>query len=49
MSFIYFVLILGAIVLVHEAGHLITAKMFNVYCKEFSIGMGPKIYTFKGK
>jgi len=49
MSFIYFVLILGVIVLVHEAGHLITAKMFNVYCKEFSIGMGPKIYTFKGK
>lgn len=44
MTIIYFVLILSAIIIIHELGHLITAKHFNVYCNEFSIGMGPVIY-----
>ena len=43
MTLIYFVLILGVIVLVHEFGHFIFAKMFGVHVYEFSIGMGPKI------
>lgn len=42
-----FFLILGLIVLVHEAGHLIVAKRNGVYCHEFSIGMGPKIIQIK--
>lgn len=29
--------ILGAIVLIHELGHFLTAKLFGVYCAEFSI------------
>lgn len=41
---IYFVLILSAIIIVHELGHLIAAKRFGVYCKEFSIGMGPIVW-----
>lgn len=40
-----FVLVLGAIVLIHEVGHLLSAKYFNVYCKEFAIGIGPKIFS----
>lgn len=48
-SFLYFILILGIIVMIHEVGHLLTAKAFNVYCKEFAIGMGPKLFAFKGK
>ena len=36
LSFIYFILILSVIIIVHELGHLIAAKKFNVYCKEFS-------------
>lgn len=43
MSIIYFVILLGTIVLVHEFGHFIFAKLFNVYTPEFSIGMGPKL------
>lgn len=43
---LYFIVALGMIVLVHELGHLIVAKYNNVYCHEFSIGMGPKIYNF---
>jgi len=46
-TFLYFILVLGVIVLIHEIGHLITAKFFNVYCKEFAIGMGPKIFSKK--
>jgi len=46
-TFLYFILVLGVIVLIHEIGHLITAKLFNVYCKEFAIGMGPKLISRK--
>ena len=49
MTLIYFILILGIIVLVHEFGHFIFAKMFGVYVYEFSIGMGPKIFGKKRK
>ena len=49
MTLIYFILILGIIVLVHEFGHFIFAKMFGVHVYEFSIGMGPKIFSKKRK
>lgn len=45
LGLIYFLLSLGLIVLVHELGHLVVAKRNDVYCHEFSIGMGPKIMT----
>ncbi|MEG0528074.1 MAG: RIP metalloprotease RseP [Longicatena sp.] len=44
ISIIVFVLIMSAIIIVHELGHLIAAKRFGVYCKEFSIGMGPVLW-----
>ena len=43
VNIIYFILILSVIIIVHELGHLIAAKRFGVYCKEFSIGMGPVV------
>ena len=49
INLISFVLILGIIVLVHEFGHFIFAKMFGIYVYEFSIGMGPKLFGKKGK
>lgn len=36
-------------VVVHEWGHYITGRMFKVKIDEFAIGMGPKIYSKKGK
>lgn len=48
-TIILFVLLLSVITLVHECGHLIVAKCFGVYCKEFSIGMGPKLCSKKFK
>lgn len=49
MGIVWFVLILGAIILVHEFGHFIFSKLFGVYVYEFSIGMGPKLLHYKKK
>ena len=49
LTLIYFILILGVIVLVHEFGHFIFSKLFGVYVYEFSIGMGPRIFGTKKK
>ncbi len=37
------------IILVHEFGHFIFAKLSNVHVQEFFIGFGPKILKFKSK
>ena len=47
LNLIVFIVALGITVVIHEFGHFITAKMFNVYVTEFSIGFGPAIYTKK--
>ncbi len=49
LNLIVFFLIIGVIITLHEFGHFIAAKFFNVYCGSFSIGMGPKLYEHKGK
>ena len=49
MTILYFILILGTTVFVHELGHFMFAKKYGVYVYEFSIGMGPKILKFKRK
>ena len=47
VNLLVFIFSLGVLVLIHELGHLLTAKMFGVYCREFSIGMGPLLFKFK--
>lgn len=49
LSLLWFILILGVIVAVHEFGHFIFAKFANIYIYEFSIGMGKKIFGKKRK
>lgn len=49
MVVVLFILLLSVIIVIHEFGHLIAAKIFGVYCGEFSMGMGPKILSYKGK
>lgn len=49
ITLILFLLILGLIVLVHEFGHFIVAKKVGIYVYEFSIGFGPKLFSFKRK
>ena len=49
MTIIYFILVLGITVFVHELGHFICAKRAGIYVYEFSIGMGPALKTWKRK
>ena len=47
LAIIIAILGFGAIIFVHELGHFITARLFKVTVNEFSIGMGPKIFSKK--
>lgn len=38
------ILVFGAIILIHELGHFLTAKSQGVSVPEFSIGMGPELF-----
>lgn len=49
MAIIYFILILGITIFIHELGHFMMAKKFGVYVYEFSLGMGPRIFKFNRK
>ncbi len=49
MTLIYFIIILGVIILIHEFGHFIFAKRAGIYVYEFSIGMGPRIFKWTRK
>lgn len=44
LSFVFaFVLMLGVLVFVHELGHFLVAKLFDVKVLKFSLGFGPAI------
>ncbi len=43
------VLVFGFLIFIHEFGHFITARIFHVTVKEFSIGMGPKLLWYDSK
>ncbi|APB30989.1 RIP metalloprotease RseP [Vagococcus teuberi] len=43
-TFLTFIFVFGLIVLVHEFGHFIFAKRGGILVREFSIGMGPKLF-----
>ena len=42
-------LIFIVIILIHEFGHFITAKLCGVRVNEFAIGMGPTLFRKQGK
>ena len=43
------VVMLGLIIFVHELGHFLTAKLFKMPVSEFSIGMGPQVFSVDTK
>lgn len=49
LNLLLFVVVLGIIILVHEGGHFLFAKLFKIYVHEFAIGMGPKLFSKRGK
>ena len=49
VTLLIFILILGAIIFIHESGHFLFAKLTGIYVHEFALGMGPKLISHKGK
>lgn len=47
LGIILFIVALGVLIGIHELGHLSAAKMFHVYCFNYSIGFGPKLISSK--
>ncbi len=49
MNIILIILVFGVIVFFHEFGHFIVAKLNKISVMEFSIGMGPALFSIKKK
>lgn len=46
MTFVYFIVMVGVLVLVHELGHFVWAKAFGVRVLKLSLGFGPRVAGF---
>ena len=42
-------LVFGLLIFIHELGHFLCARACGVGIKEFAIGMGPKLFSWKSK
>ena len=47
MSYLLIILLIGLLILIHELGHFIAAKISGISIARFSIGFGPKIWSRK--
>jgi regulator of sigma E protease len=46
MDFVYFIVLVGVLIFVHELGHFVWAKFFGVRVLRFSLGFGPRLAGF---
>jgi regulator of sigma E protease len=46
MPIVYFIVLVGVLVLVHELGHLVWAKYFGIRVWKVSLGFGPRVAGF---
>lgn len=46
-TIITFIIVFGLIVFIHEFGHFYFAKRAGILVREFSIGMGPKLFNYR--
>ncbi len=44
---LYFILVLGSLVFIHELGHYLVAKLFGIRVETFSLGFGPRLVGFR--
>jgi regulator of sigma E protease len=49
MSFVYFLLLVGVLVVIHELGHYVAAKLLDVKVLRFSIGYGRPLIRVKAR
>jgi regulator of sigma E protease len=47
VAYLSFVIILCAMIVIHEFGHFIVAKLLGIAVETFSVGFGPKLLGFK--
>ena len=47
IALISFLVLIGVIVVAHELGHFIVAKLCKVRVEAFSFGFGPRLFGFK--
>jgi len=47
VSAVAFIVLVGLIVILHELGHFVVAKLFGVRVEAFSFGFGPRLFGFK--
>lgn len=43
------ILLFLVLIIIHEFGHFIAAKLLGVRVNEFAVGFGPRLFSFKGK
>lgn len=43
MGIVWTLVILGVMIFIHELGHFISARIFDVHVEEFAMGMGPAV------
>jgi len=49
LTIVIAILIFGLLILIHEGGHFLFARIFRVTVYEFAIGMGPKVLSHTSK
>jgi len=47
MSYLITFMLISFLILIHELGHFIAAKLSNIPIETFSIGFGPKFWSFR--
>jgi regulator of sigma E protease len=49
LTIIIFLIVLAALIFVHELGHFIAARSFGIRVDEFALGFGPRLFNWKPK
>lgn len=49
MKILISLIVLGIIIMIHELGHFLSAKLFKIPVSEFAIGMGPEVFSYEGE
>lgn len=48
-SVVAFIIVIGILIVIHELGHFVVARLCGVGVERFSIGFGPVLWRYRGK
>ena len=49
LTILIFIIVLAALIFVHELGHFVAARSFGIRVDEFALGFGPRLFSWKLK